>query len=1451
MAINDRVGNVYLDVLPKGDQFNAGVQALINKAERDAKFNVDANTQKAQQQVKQLSDQIQNDVGGSWVAAAAQAAAFTGAVFAVRAAVEGVVNKFSELFDGIAKARAGFNSILGEKGGENLLSQVRQFAIDSPFVTGELVSYSQQLLGVGKAANTIVPTLKNVGDIVASVGGDTSNLGSILYALTQIQTIGKLTGQDARQLQNQLVPITKYISEYTGKSVADVKKLQEAGGIASDVVFKAIEAQGKKVEGALNNSVRTIQGAKSVLTDTFQNFLQTSPALNNIYNDLVSGIQKFAAAIAKPEVKRYIDEFLNSVGRLYEALKPLITQFASLAGSGGLTALSGFTRILETFATVIDSIPTPALNAIATALAALATIKAPLALFQYAQNIQRIATGLLGGGGLLNGLTRTTASMSASAVATSEAAIAANQATLAYKNMGQQMALTAEQSAFLESQFNSMNAKASLFQRLRQGLSTSSGTRTAGIVGAGIAGGLIQANADPTNELAQGAGGALTYGAIGAQLGASAGPAGLAVGAAVGAAYGALTGYLDASDKKLEDQIEKNRELGQKAAEAYLHENEKLFSSATPAAVSKITGDLQTTKAAIEAIKKIRDEGVDSAYDNGVDRAVDNFLPGESDSDKIKNDAKKNIALQEDTLKAQQAIYDKYAQPILDTVQKLREANLGDPFLKDLKSPASVGSDPVKGFEDLDAAFRQYGITLNDVVNDPAGAIALVTQIEALDTAQKAAVVSANLLTEALKNAKGDSDAIYANQIANLNSASGAINALEAAKKAAIDANAPGTSDASRQLADLAAQSTLAQAKSAAGTQAVAETVVASDAAITAAKKLGLDVLADWIKTNEDAAKVAARTNAEDKVTTDVLNAQNVALRENARARDIATKARDRARIGTDISAQQSALGSLTGARQAAGAANLNQNNQVLQLAAQKALFDAQEAAAALAATEATRAAQDKLQRAIDSGVVKVGDAEYKRQQYDIAASAALAEREARQRVLNDVTQAGIDIEREAAAIRAKGNAAALEYLNNLQRGQILANQIFGATLAQAQAISSQISAITAVGSALGDVLLDGTTATESAALTTNLVSAQISQFAAVFASTANEIEANSAAMAYYNTVVEASKISIDDVTTKVIGLNGILDRVDGRKAIAEISVNGIQAALAQIAQLELTMAKLNTEAGLVAAAGGSLSPEFQSNAASNQAYLDELNHVLAIYEGRIPDDRGLLGNIGAQAQAAIQDTLDAEAEKARKEAEAEAKRAQDAAEKYAKAVESATDSLTDKLQSAADAMTAAADKWVASIKERTQYDQAVSVGRLTKNATSQAKDLTEIAAGLANLRGRGVSEDVLKALGIDSVADTRQLRKLVKSSDSDLAKLNSAVSARGTQALSLATSEEQAQQKKTITEAIIDAAKQLEFGTTPAEAAAIAASITITQGMDAGALANEILSALSGGKIG
>lgn len=737
------VGEVQVRVRPDGQDFLPELQSILNRAQNQARQGGQAIGQALNQAsagASQLGQSIDQNVGQKFANAALQAAGFTAAVYATRAAIEGTIGKLAGLFDQLAQAKAGFESIIGNRAGTALLEDIREFARVSPFVTQELVNYSQQLLGVGVAAEKIVPLLRDTGNVISSVGGDTQNLSRVLFTLTQIQTVGRLTGQDAMQLQSALIPITKMLAEYLGKTTQEVKKLQEQGAISAESVFAAISAAGQKVPGAMDKAVRNISGARAVLSDTITIMLQDAPALNRIYTDIVQGIQGFAAKLGEPEIQGNIAKALESVGKAYDALKPVVESFLSTMGSASMTGLRSFGTVMGVFADALDSMPKPVLDALGKVLAVMVTLQAPKYLMQYVQSMRTMA-GLFPS--LSRGLSEKITQTTADERAATRAAIANDRLANSLKNVTIAAGSQSRFGGFMQRNAGKLGGAAAL--------------------GAGIAGMQLQ-GMDETNTVAQAAGGALTYGAMGFAVG---GPAG----ALVGAGIGALTGFLSSSEEKARRHAETMKKLGQEAAEGFITANADALSTATAE-----SSDILQKK--LDDINQRRSEVAPLNLP-----MIPDLKPGQTWM---------NTTLEAELAAIEKAYDDLFGgvqENLLKTKGLLSDPAVASIFSKEFFNTVEGGrrgtEDVLKDWKEVEEAAKKYGLTLDEIGTMGADAIAkIIVQIAGLTTETQKAIAAAGVFNAAFEKSKGEADAIYGVRAKELTNRMSAISAERAAVEA-------------------------------------------------------------------------------------------------------------------------------------------------------------------------------------------------------------------------------------------------------------------------------------------------------------------------------------------------------------------------------------------------------------------------------------------------------------------------------------------------------------------------------------------------------------------------------------------------------------------------------------------------------------------------------------------
>lgn len=155
-----------------------------------------------------------------------------------------------------------------------VIEEIADFAAHTPFTKLGLADAGKTLMAFGIEGQKIVPTLRMLGDVA---GADQNKLKSLALVFGQIQSTGKLMGQDLLQLINQGFNPLNVISEQTGISMSKLKDAMSQGAISADMVtaaFQAATSEGGLFFGNLEAQSQTLQGRLSTLQDNFQTALQ-------------------------------------------------------------------------------------------------------------------------------------------------------------------------------------------------------------------------------------------------------------------------------------------------------------------------------------------------------------------------------------------------------------------------------------------------------------------------------------------------------------------------------------------------------------------------------------------------------------------------------------------------------------------------------------------------------------------------------------------------------------------------------------------------------------------------------------------------------------------------------------------------------------------------------------------------------------------------------------------------------------------------------------------------------------------------------------------------------------------------------------------------------------------------------------------------------------------------
>lgn len=234
-----------------------------------------------------------------------------------------------------------FEVLLGGKGVSGFMSEMKQFAVDSPLSMNGVANAAQTLLGFGIAAEKVMPTIKQIGDI--SMGNE-DRFKSLSLAFAQMSATGKLMGQDLLQMINAGFNPLQIISEKTGKSIGDLKKDMENGAISSEIVadaFASATEKGGKFYGMTQKQAEGIRGLQAQLEGGLQD------AYNNLgksQEGLIAGGYKVAITLAENYEK--VGKTLVALITTYGAYRTAVLLTTQAEAGWNIIQLITYNRLL-------------------------------------------------------------------------------------------------------------------------------------------------------------------------------------------------------------------------------------------------------------------------------------------------------------------------------------------------------------------------------------------------------------------------------------------------------------------------------------------------------------------------------------------------------------------------------------------------------------------------------------------------------------------------------------------------------------------------------------------------------------------------------------------------------------------------------------------------------------------------------------------------------------------------------------------------------------------------------------------------------------------------------------------------------------------------------------------------------------------------------------------------
>lgn len=177
--------------------------------------------------------------------------------------------------DAYSSAKISFSTLLGASQGQKMMDDLDQFAKATPFNTTNVIGNAQKMLAMGWEAENIIEDMEIIGNAAAATGKLDVGLESIVRALSQIKTKGRLSTEELNQLAEAGIAAKAMLAEGLGygtgdKGIAKMTADLEDGKIASDKAIAALLAGMQKYDGMMDSMANeTVEGLGSQIKDAF------------------------------------------------------------------------------------------------------------------------------------------------------------------------------------------------------------------------------------------------------------------------------------------------------------------------------------------------------------------------------------------------------------------------------------------------------------------------------------------------------------------------------------------------------------------------------------------------------------------------------------------------------------------------------------------------------------------------------------------------------------------------------------------------------------------------------------------------------------------------------------------------------------------------------------------------------------------------------------------------------------------------------------------------------------------------------------------------------------------------------------------------------------------------------------------------------------------------------
>lgn len=308
-------------VVERAKQLDLAMRHIPQSAPEYKKLNAElARTNQHIVSMRNSSRGLENGQGGGFGRLAGFAAKAAAAIAAAAVA-------FRVLFAGFEKAakfeqlNIAFTTFLGSaEKAKTVLADLKKFEVQTPFDAEQVNGAGRALLAFGFSSESLIPTLRAVGDVAAGTGKDFNEL-ALIYGKARAE--GKIQNDTLNQLAEAGIPIYEELSKILDVGQDKIRKLAETGKIQfADLqkVFQNLSGEGGRFNGLMEKQSKSINGLFSSLSSAISEKMAGAVSgLIPLVKDLTSGFLNFLSVPVSEKIEDERQAFNGMALQVYNA----------------------------------------------------------------------------------------------------------------------------------------------------------------------------------------------------------------------------------------------------------------------------------------------------------------------------------------------------------------------------------------------------------------------------------------------------------------------------------------------------------------------------------------------------------------------------------------------------------------------------------------------------------------------------------------------------------------------------------------------------------------------------------------------------------------------------------------------------------------------------------------------------------------------------------------------------------------------------------------------------------------------------------------------------------------------------------------------------------------------------------------------------------------------------